>query len=365
MMVNLGGSIYMRRSGGGRNRYYFRLVRRFFENGTKRKRDQWIPLGKNLSAAQNRIRLLRENKLRGEEPQRDFTLSESVKWYLRQIVEEKHLLGWKTVRSNLKVFLNNVGDISIRRISREDVEKFLLQRKQSVSDVTVNSTLRDVKRLFNAAVAVDYLEKNPAEHIKPAHVTVKPCKLPTSLEVERLMQASPAWLSEIVLALVSTAARLSEVLRLDWSDIDFTSGTLKLRRTKVKDELELPMAQQLNKMLWNKAMRLGYPTKGSVFTSRIQKPYTKERVYKAFKVVAKRLGWPWLTLRMFRRFVATEVWIRTRDVRAVQKILGHANLRTSEIYMQGDKEARQTAVGAIDSFLNRDGVTTGVTKPTL
>lgn len=361
-MVNLGGRIYMRRSSNGKCRYYLRTVKRTFENGIRRRQDQWMPLGPSLELARQQVRALREKQealARGETPKPDLTLGKGIEWYIQRI---KVLLAWKEVKRQLDYFLNHVGDMPMRRISREHVEQFIAERRLKVRPSTANTTLRDVKRFFNAAVDVGYLDKNPAERVKAKRCSTTVCKLPSALEVERLMQAAPAMLRRVVLLLVSTGARLSEILGLDWSDVDFTSNTLKLRRRKVEDELEMPMGQRLKQELWALALEQGWPTKGSIFPGKNSKPVSREPVWRTFKHLARHLGWPWLTLKTFRRLAATEVWRQTGDLRAVQKLLGHSSLRTSEIYMQGDREARELAVGAMDNYLSRTGVINGVTR---
>lgn len=361
-MLHLGGCIYVRRS-GSRSRYYFRGIGWFIDKN--KHKDKWIPLGSNLDLAREKTHRLKEQheaELRGEPTKPDLTLAEGIEWYIHRIEKERHLLAWKEAQRHLLLFKKHVGDVYMRSISRDDVEQFLADRKQEVKPITVNSALRDIKRMFNAAVDGGYLEKNPVQRVKAAKVKQVDYKLPSEVEVERLMQAASPLLKQIILLLVSTGARLSEVLALDWSDIDFTKNTLKLRRRKVDDELDIPMTQRLKKDLWSRAMENNFPTRGLLFPGKREKPISKEWVWRMFKRLVRKLGWPWLTLKTLRHWVATEVWRRTRDLRAVQKLLGHSTLRMSENYMHGDMEARERAVEALDGFLKPSYVTKDVTN---
>ena len=93
--------------------------------------------------------------------------------------------------------------------------------------------------------------------------------------------------------------------------------------------------------------------------SRIGRPFQVGRLYLALKAVTRRLGWPWITPRTFRRLVATRVAQIARDPSVVKAVLGHASLRTSEIYMQVEDEARQRGIEAVNVYLGGDGGTIG------
>lgn len=357
----------MRRKGNGGTRYYFRSCKGQ-KNGDGLHAEKWIPLGSNAGQAREEARRLRDDMAlvaRGERPRQVMGLRGAVDWYISRI-QKRGLLAWKDVRGNLMPFADHLGDVPLREITRDDVEGFMATRRQKVRPMTANTSLRDIKRMFSAAFEAEYLDRNPAAKIRSMRAVAVPSRLPSAIEVERLMTAAQPWLRLLILVLVTTGARTSEALRLDWSDIDLTAGTLKLRRRKVSDELELPIAQRLKDALWVESLERGGPTRGPVFAGANGQPMVRELAWRPFKALARRLGWPWLTLRGFRRLVATEVWRRTRDVRAVQKTLGHSNLRMSEIYMQGEDEAKAAGVGAMDAFLsgtlNGGSVTKSVTN---
>jgi len=355
--VPLGAGLYQYKCKSGPRRYYLRRVERVFENGKKVRKERWVSLGADAVHARTMVKKEREKRdalERGEAPRIDLTLGQAVDWFVSDIRDRRKLLGWKDVRRNLGAFLAAVGDVPLRQIGRGDVMNYLQAKKGTLRPATINTILRDVKRLFNAAIDAGYLEVNPAHRIRPERVKLPVRRLPKSLEVERLMSASPVWLRRIILMLASTGCRLSECLTLDWSDVDLTNGTVNLRRRKVDDELELPMTDRLKSELWIMNMERGGATAGRVFLNAQGRPCPKERVWKVMKDIATGLGWPWLMPKTFRNLVATETYRATGDMRVAQKTLGHSTMRVTEtVYVQGDAEARSKGIAAMNRFLGQ------------
>jgi len=354
--------------GDGVRRYYFRLKRPYTENGRKRYRDIRAALGTSLERALQEAKRLDaqyEAERRGERPRQDLGLRAFAEWYVSDIRDRRRLLGWKTMRANVMVFAGHLGDIQLRKITRLDVERFLEWRRRTVRPTTVNSTLRDVKRMLNVGVEEGYLDASPAAKLKPVRAVPLPIQLPAAEEVGRVLdylKAKRPWLYRIVLTLLCTGCRLGEAVALGWDGMDFARGIVTLPRRKVQDVHPVPMAQALKDELWALWAGAGMPKTGPVFVSAIGKPYTTDRVKRGFKPVAIRLGMPWLTLKTFRRLAATEAADATGDVRAAQSLLGHTDMRTTERYLGRRTEARERAVRAIEGFLDRAGGSFGGTR---
>lgn len=224
-LVHVEGRVWRRRDQDG-NRYYYRRRLPVTNEGKRRYRDVRKALGSNLERALQLAKTLdaeKQAELNGEKPRRQATLGELSDAFIGYIRDVRRLAGWNRVRSNIVLFLRHTGDMALERVSRITVEDFLMRRRQEVRPSSANSALRDVKRLFSFAVNQGSLEKNPAAGVRALHAPRLPRRLPTSLEVERLLKACPDWLRRIILTLASTGARVGEVIRLDWSDIDFTA----------------------------------------------------------------------------------------------------------------------------------------------
>ena len=71
----------------------------------------------------------------------------------------------------------------------------------------------------------------------------------------------------------------------------------------------------------------------------------------SFKPVVRKIGMEWMTLKIFRKVVATWTAQETHDPRVAQQMLGHKDLRTTEMYMGGGREARVLGVRAMEKRL--------------
>lgn len=358
-MTHLEGSLWIENEGHGRKKYIYRRLLPIFENGVRKGyKDVRRALGTTLERAQREAKRLDsecEVLKNGESPQRDAKLGDFVALFISHIRDERGLQGWKTVKINVSAFLQHVGDIPLRRITKTMVEGFLNKRKLVVRATTVNVYLRDLKRLFNAAVDRGYLEQSPVSKVSALKAASLPVRLPTQDEVGKLLaylETRKPWLFRILVMLISTGTRLGETLALTWESVDFTQGTITFQRRKVQDYLKIPMGGVLKDVLWELWTDGGMPKTGTVFLSHAMKPYTRTRVLNALKPDARKFGMPWLTLRTFRKLAATQAMEATGDIRVAQMLLGHTSVRTTELYLGRGAEARARGVDAMNDFLS-------------
>jgi integrase/recombinase XerD len=356
-MTQLEGRIWLRQGKDGKNRYYYRRFHGFFENGVKKYRDIRRSLGTSLERAQRDAKKLdAEYEASKDDPtKRGATLEQFVSLFVSHIRDERKLLGWDSVQSNLNVIQRSMGNAPLRQIKRLDFEKFLNSKKYVVRPTTANSYLRDAKRMFNTAVEQGYLESSPVAGIKPVRASARPIRIPTQEEVGKLfayLKTRKPWLYRILLVLAGTGCRLGEALTLTWSEVDFIQETVTFQRRKVQDFHKVPMGQLMKDELWVLWTEKGMPKQGLVFLSQAEKQFTRGRMLLAFKPVAKRLGMPWITLKTFRKLAATQAAESTGDVRTAQMLLGHTSVRTTELYLGRGAEAKARAVKAMDSFLS-------------
>jgi integrase len=159
-------------------------------------------------------------------------------------------------------------------------------------------------------------------------------------EYELLLRAAaphPEWYAAI-LAAGDAGMRMGEIIALEWKDVDFPSGNLRIRRsswygvvgtTKGGRERVVPMTRRLAAAL--KAVRhLRGPL---VFSSMDGQALTPGRMDKPLSKLAKQAGLRDIGWHALRHTFCSHLAMRGAAPVAVQKLAGHESVTTTQRYM--------------------------------
>ena len=133
----------------------------------------------------------------------------------------------------------------------------------------------------------------------------------------------------ILMSLYYTGIRLHELVNLRWEDIDFDRDIIHLKVTKGSKERELFLHQNLKQLINLFSLK----KEGLVFMSNLGKKYDKRTVQMIVRNAAAKAGIKKkVTPHTLRHSFATHLLEAGADIRHIQKLLGHANLQTTQIY---------------------------------
>jgi site-specific recombinase XerD len=171
-------------------------------------------------------------------------------------------------------------------------------------------------------------------------------RLPSILseqEVRRLIEAGgdddtrPAAIRDraIVEVLYSSGLRVSELVGLDWRDIDDEAGMVLVRSGKGNKDRLVPIGEPALEALraWRRLVPNGWEMNGPVITNLCGGRLSTRAVESILerRVVAAGLGSP-LTPHGVRHCFATHLLDAGADLRSIQEMLGHASLATTQRY---------------------------------
>ncbi len=134
-----------------------------------------------------------------------------------------------------------------------------LKQDKKFATSTLRRKIHSLSSFFKFLIEQEYIEKNPMLAI---HAPKKEQKLPVYLkenEIKRLVEAPREYArfdthqlrdKVMIELLVYTGARKSEVLALDWDDIDFGKKTIHIRKGKGKKERIVPLIEPLYTDMW-------------------------------------------------------------------------------------------------------------------
>ena len=247
-------------------------------------------------------------------------------------------------------FIEHCGpEMPFRQIDKAVIDSFIEAVAKMISRKTANKYKIELSGLWAWAGREGYATGNPPRQIDPYAVKKSVKYVPPPEDIASLLKvAKTGFEHDFLICLLHTAARISEIRLLAWEDVDLARRILTLwtskRRGGNMEARKLAMSDTLFEVLARRSQdRQGEyvfcdPATGTCFTR------TANRIKYFMRDLCQRAGIQHFGAHSLRHFVATSI----NDPYRAQKVLGHQNLRTTEIYLH-DLEVDR---GAADVFKN-------------
>jgi integrase len=253
-----------------------------------------------------------------------------------------------TYKGTFNFLLEYFGNISLSNITTRLLDEFIRWRINSVSLHAGRKDLINLKACLTKAIEFGYLENNPATKIKRIRI---PEKLPLFFsrdEFEKLINTvdEKDW-KDIIIFAVNSGMRMMEILTLKENQFIKDHKLIVLNNqehiTKSKKIRQLP----LNETAYNILLYRKSNSEGLMFTLNGEKILQDHLVKKFKKFVIKSGVNPKLHFHSLRHSFAS--WLVQKDVPIynISKLLGHADIKTTEIYAHLRNEDLRNAVDLI------------------
>jgi integrase/recombinase XerD len=263
----------------------------------------------------------------------------SVEAYLRDI---NHLMEFMQA---------NYGITEPEKITVEHLREFLRYINELGMKATSQARmLSGIKSFFKFMMISEHLTDDPTELIE-APKTGR--KLPDTLnneEIERIISAIDLSKPEgernkaIIEVLYGCGLRVSELINLKISNLYLKDEYIKVRGKGNKERL-VPIGGEAIRQLkiYIERVRVHQPLQDGfddfVFLNRRGKPLTRVMIFTIVKDLTAKAGIrKTVSPHTFRHSFATELIERGADLRAVQEMLGHESILTTEIYTHLNNE---------------------------
>lgn len=249
----------------------------------------------------------------------------------------------KFYQNQFREFLKSLEDKDclIADITVKDIDNFILylRKKGTCNDITINSYLRAIRAFLYYAMEEDFL---PSFHVALPKANKKIKKTYTDEELAVLLKKPnlktcsftdyKMWVYTNYL--LATGNRLSTVLSLKISDLDFHNQLIYIRKTKNRKEQIIPMSDTLSKVLreylrYRKGTGDDYVfcnTRGGKGDSRTYEDMLAD--YNRKRGVAKT------SAHLYRHTFAKKWILNGGDIFRLQKILGHSDLTVVKEYVE-------------------------------
>lgn len=253
-----------------------------------------------------------------------------------------------------KYFLDATG-YDVKAVTRAKLETWIAglfahqtKEGQPYAPSTIAVKVRSVKRLFEYLEQANIVFINPAEFIQePKKVRGIPKNILTPAEARAVLdQPNLGTLKGIrdramLEVFYSTGLRIEELCSLTIFDADLQGGMVRINKGKGKKDRVVPLGKHAVRFLREYIAKVRphftkkNRTERRLFIDAFGKPLSKAmagigvRTYGKAAKIGKQI-----TAHTFRHTFATSLIKNGADIVAVQKMLGHADLKTTEIYLR-------------------------------
>ncbi len=215
------------------------------------------------------------------------------------------------------------------------------QRKNGLAASSLSRELSSLRQFFNFLLRKRKIKHNPTELIQAPKRSQKIPSAPSIEQMQQLLHSE----SDDILALrdqamfelfYSSGLRLSELTQLNLGDLRLTEAMLRVTG-KGNKQRDLPIGRKalhaLQQWLEKRPQLLKSGVCEAVFISRLGKRIQPRTVEYRLKQWSQKTGIALdLHPHQLRHAFASHLLQSSGDLRAVQELLGHQNIRTTQIY---------------------------------
>jgi integrase/recombinase XerD len=234
---------------------------------------------------------------------------------------------------------------SLSSFKRSDIVDFIdILRHEGYSASSICRIISSIRGLCKYMIIENIVQEDPAENLQSPK---KWERLPKALgisEVKSLLEKSmtenfrnPAAVRDYVMIelLYSSGLRVSELVSLRLEDIHFDAGFLRVVGKGSKERI-VPISLRALEKIKNyiKQERTEILKKKPsyyLFVTNRGGPMTRQRFWQTIKKTGNKLGIP-LSPHTMRHSFATHLLEGGADLRSLQKMLGHSDISTTQVY---------------------------------
>jgi integrase len=252
-----------------------------------------------------------------------------------------------------KRLLKEWPGVSCRQVTPDMVQRYIA-RRGATAPSQANKELRCLKAMFNFGIKMGLIQTNPTQGLEFIPVERRLRYIPPKEDIAKVLLGADPDTQDYLLAVVDTLARVGEINRLTWNDVDFAGKYLVLYTRKKKGGHLTPrkvaMTGRLFAML-QKRFRQRDPGKPWVFWKRawsrkegkfVTGPFEYRKSLMA--TLCRKAGVRHFAFHALRHFGASLLDQAKVPLGAIQRILGHESRTTTEIYLHSMGEMEREAM---------------------
>jgi integrase/recombinase XerD len=283
--------------------------------------------------------------------------SEFIESYKNYLKLEKSLSG-NTIEAYLKdiskfvEFIEEKGlKVSPGEITQAIIREFIDKINEAgMSASSQARALSGVKSFFKYLLIHDIIERDPSSLIETPKIGRKLPVVLSPIEIEQLILAvdldsETGYRNRAILeTLYGSGMRVSELVNLRLTDVHFDESYLKIKGKGNKERL-VPVGKKAKDAIilyiqnYRTKLKIDRKDENVLFLNRRGKKMTRVMIFTIIKDLADKIELnKIISPHTFRHSFATHLIEGGADLRAIQDMLGHESITTTEVYTHLDKE---------------------------
>lgn len=246
-------------------------------------------------------------------------------------------------------YVEKQGVKDVDSVKREHITNYLMSEKEKgISPNSLSRNLVSIRMFFRFLVLNSFVEEDITSALDSPRIWKILPEVLNVNEVEQLLKAPNTRTrfglrdKALIELMYATGLRVSEVVRLNISDINMDMGYLRCVGKGSKERI-VPLGRPAIIALrdYLKKARSSFMKDllcENLFLTRQGKPFTRQGVWKLIKYYTRKAGIKKpITPHTLRHSFATHLLSNGADLRIVQELLGHSDITTTQIYTHVDK----------------------------
>lgn len=248
--------------------------------------------------------------------------------------------------SFLEITNNSISPVAI---DGETIKDFAYQNSKKISARSQARILSGLRSFFSYLVFENYRKSNPTDLIESPKIGLKLPDTLSEIEINKIIAAVDLSHPQgernrtILETLYSCGLRVSELITLRISDLFFEEGFIRVLGKGNKERfvpihnraiqlIDLYIKTDRNKIEAQKGFE------DTLFLNRRGKGLTRQMIFLLIQDLAEKCGLrKKISPHTFRHSFATHLLKNGADLRAIQQMLGHESITTTEVYVHLDR----------------------------
>jgi integrase len=274
--------------------------------------------------------------------------------HIKAYNSQKH---YEDYRYLARKWVQQWGHLKSSDVTPDMIERYVLQRSR-ISPYTANKEIRCLRSLFNFGKRKKLIRENPTDDLEFLPVEKKVRYVPLIEDIDKVIAVADQDTGDYLWTIRETMARVSEVNRLTWDDVNFNERYVVLYTRKKKGghltPRKVPMTKKLLEVL-SRRFEDRDPSKPWVFWhtywssktgEKREGPYGRRK--KLMRGLCKKAGVRYFQFHALRHSGASVMEKSNVPIGSIQRILGHENRETTEIYLHSLGQAEREAMDVFE-----------------